>query len=119
MQKMMLLGMEHVAFRPFPASLEQQPQLVIVGINSSSESICAGSMRRLAAHAPAAVSRDGVKPDSQSLRVADLGEVTKGAIEHLLHGVFGIFRMPAYFHAEGVDGVLQQPDRLFNSFRSV
>ena len=43
----------------------------------------------------------------------------KGTEEHFLHGVFGILRMPADLHAERIDRVLKQPDRLFNRLRSV
>ena len=73
----------------------------------------------LAAHAPAAVSGDGVKPDSHLLRGLNLGQVPEGTGKHLLHGVFRVFRMPADLHAEGIDRILQQTDRLFDSFRRV
>ena len=76
-------------------------------------------MGGLAAHAPAAVSSDGIKPDGHLLRSLNLGKVPDGAGEHLLHGVFRIFRMPADLHAEGIDRILQQTDRLFDGFRSV
>src|ERR1035441_1462158 len=76
-------------------------------------------MSRLAAHPPATIPRHGVKPDGESLRILNLREVAQRAVEYLLHGVFRIFRMPADFHAEGIDRVLQQPDRLLDGFGSV
>jgi hypothetical protein len=39
--------------------------------------------------------------------------------EYFLHRVFGIFRMTADLHTEGVNRVLEQPDRFLNGFRSI
>jgi len=76
-------------------------------------------MRRLAAHAPAAIACDSVEPGGQCLRIVNLDQMLKGTREHLLHGVFGIFRMPTDLHAEGIDRILKQPYRFFNCFRSI
>jgi len=60
------------------------------------EKVCRG-VCRLAAHAPAAVSGHGVKPDRHLLRGLDLGKVPDGTGKHLLHGIFGVFRMAQTF----------------------
>src|ERR1039458_5298273 len=118
-QQMMLLGVEQVAFGALSGILEQQPQLFIARHQLVEREHVRRGMGSLASHAPAPVSGDCVKPDGQFLRVLYLGQVLKGTEEHFLHGVFGIFRLPADLHAEGIDCVLKQPDRLFNRFRGV
>jgi len=63
-------------------------------------------MGGLAAHAPAAVSSDGVKPDCHLPLSLDFGKVPKRTGEHFLHGVFRVFRMSADLHAEGMHRIL-------------
>ena len=119
MQQMVLLGLEQIGLGTISCILEQQSQLFIARHQLIKRKNICGGMRRLSAHAPAAISSDGVEPDSQFLRVVYLGQMLKRTEEHLLHGVFGVFRMPADLHAERIDRVLEQPDRLFNRFRSI
>ena len=45
MQQMMLFGVEQIPFRALPASWSNRPNSSSLGINSSSESICAGAVQ--------------------------------------------------------------------------
>ena len=119
MQQVVLLGVEQIAFGTLGGILQQSSQFRLVGHQLIQREDVFGSRCSLAAHAPAAVSGDGVEPDRESLRVLNLGQVPQRTVEHLLHGVFCVFRMPADLHAEGIDRVLQQTDCLFDSFRSI
>ena len=74
MQQMVLLGASRLRSGPLPHP-EATAQFFIAGINSSSDSMSGRSVGRLAAHAPAAVSGDGVEPDRQLLRILDFGQV--------------------------------------------
>lgn len=76
-------------------------------------------MNTLAAHTPTAVPGDGVQLDRESLRVFNLCQMGQGTRQHLLHRVLGVLRMSAYLHAEGINRVLQQANRLFDTFRSI
>jgi hypothetical protein len=45
--------------------------------------------------------------------------VAQGPKQHILHDVFCVFSMSADLHAEGIDGILQQLDRLCGGFRRI
>ena len=107
MQQVVLLGGEDILFRACRGILKQPAQFFAVRHQLiEREKMCRG-VCGLATHAPAAVSGHGVKPDGHLLRGLNFGEVPDGAGEHLLHGVFGIFRMATDLHAEGIDRVLK------------
>ena len=118
-EQVVLLGGEEIAFRSHRGILKQSSQFFIVRHQLVERKEVGRGVSGLAAHAPAAVPSDGVKPNSHLLRSVDFGKVPDGAGKHLLHSVFRIFRMPTDLHAEGIDRILQQTDRLFDGFRSV
>jgi len=118
-EQMVLLGREDIAFRSHPGILKQSPQFIIVRHQLVERKEVHRGVSGLAANAPAAISSDGVKPNGHLLWSLEFGKVPDGAGEHLLHGIFRIFRMAADLHAEGIDRILQQTDRLFDGFRSV
>ena len=68
MQQVVLLGGEDVAFRVCRGILKQPAQFVIVRHQLIERKKVCRSVCRLAAHAPAAVSGHGVKPDGHLLR---------------------------------------------------
>src|ERR1017187_788964 len=98
---------------------EQSPQLRVVRHQFIQRDGCLGCVCALAAHPSASISRYRVQPNCKSLGILDVREMAQGTEEHLLHGVFRIFWMAADLHAEGVNRVLQQTERLFNRLRSV
>ena len=118
-QQIVPFGVEQIAFRSSGRIRKQQPQFRIVGHQLIERESVLWSMRALAPHPPAAIPRHGVKPDRQRLRLLNPRQVAQRTVKHLLHGVLGVFRMPADLHAERVDRILQQTDGLFNGFGSV
>ena len=106
-QQMVLLGRDDIAFRSHGGILKQSPQFFIVGHQLVERKEVRRGVGGLAAHAPAAVPSDGIKPDGKSLRILNPGQVLQRTGEHFLHGVLRIFRMPTDFHAEGIDSILQ------------
>src|ERR1019366_326702 len=83
MQQMVLLGREDIAFRSNCGILKQSPQFFVVRHQLVERKEVRRGVGGLAAHAPAAVSSDGVKPDGHLLRSLEFGKVPDGAGEHL------------------------------------
>ena len=65
----------------------------------------------------AAILRDFIKPDEKGARALKSWEIRKSFHEDFLHGVFGVFPLPANFHAEREDRTLQQFQSLFKRLR--
>ncbi|HEY1255387.1 MAG TPA: hypothetical protein VGF01_11440 [Terracidiphilus sp.] len=74
-QKMILLGMKQMIFRTLACILQQPSQLCCIGHQLIQREGLTGRMCWLFAHAPAAVLGYGIKPDSESLRIMNLGQV--------------------------------------------
>ena len=111
--------MKQIALWTLRRILEQSSQLRIVRHQFIQRDGCLGCVCALAAHPPASISRYRVQPDCKSLGILDFREMAQGTKEHLLHGVFRIFRMAADLHTEGINRVLQEAECLFNCLRSV
>jgi hypothetical protein len=103
-----LFGVEGVLFRSAGGVFQHAAEFGIAGKEFIEGKGLTGEFGALAPHTPASIAGDGVKPDGESLRVFELLEMGKGAVEDLLHGVLGIFRMAANLHAEGVNSVLKE-----------
>lgn len=95
---------------------EKVGELVAVGHQLVEREGAGAGVGGLFAHAPAAIAGDGVEPDGEGAGLVDFGQVGERAIEDFLHGVLGVFGMAADFHAEGVDGVLEEAEGLFDRF---
>jgi len=71
-----------------------------------------------AAH-QAAILGDFVEPDEKCSGAFKFREVRESFQEDFLHGVLGVFALPANLHAEGEDCSLQQLQSLFEGPRII
>lgn len=104
-----LLAADRQRFRIDRTLFGQLRQFATIGHEFVERKILFGGEFALSATHQAAIFGDFIEPDEKCPRAFKFRKVGKSFYENFLHGVFGIFPLPANFHAERIDGALEQP----------
>src|SRR5260370_38452682 len=119
MKELVLLGSNSIQLGAVFFIGQKWSELFVVRDQFVQQDFLSIAIKMTSPHSMAAVPCNGVEPGGQSIGAFNLAEIFERSKEDFLHRVLCILTMPTHLHTERKNGILQQPDTLFNRFRRV